>query len=283
MGPAPDTVDLVALLRAARVSPKRALADAAAAGGAEALLDARLGLLTADARERASREIEGWQRRGIDIVSPADPAYPGMLRTAGEPPPLLFVAGRLEARDRPGVAVVGAREASEPGLRAARGFATRLIDDGFPVVSGLAAGIDAAAHEAALAAGGRTVAVVGCGLDHCYPPSNRELQRRIAADGAVVSQFWPETPPGRHTFPLRNEVMARISLATVIVEASERSGTRIQARVALDERRPVLLHASVLERDWARALAERPGVHIVHTPAEVHDVLARCAVSATFG
>jgi DNA processing protein len=275
VGPSPNTVDLVALLRSGLGSRSRTLRAAAELGDPGALLDSRLGLLAADARDRAHCEIEGWRRRGIEVVSTFDPGYPSNLLHAAEPPPLLFLAGRLSDADQRAIAVVGSRQASDRGLRATRAVALRLIDDGFTVVSGLAAGIDTAAHEAALAGGGRTVAVVGCGLDHCYPPENRELQRRIGVEGAVVSPFWPADRPARHTFPERNGVMARMALATVIVEASATSGTRIQGRVALDEGRRVLLLPAVLEQAWARELANRPGVEVVHTPAEVGEALAR--------
>ena len=143
------------------------------------------------------------------------------------------------------------------------------------MVSGLAAGIDTAAHEAALAAGGRTVAVIGTGLRHSYPPENAALQRRIAAEGAVVSQFWPDAPPSRTTFPLRNAVMSGLALGTVVVEASFRSGARLQARLALAHGRPVFLWRAVLDEPWAREVAQRPGVHVIDEPAQVMETVER--------
>lgn len=276
MGVASETVDLVALLRLDWRWAARVLDEAHTAGGVGALVDSHLGLLAGNARERARDEIEGWDRRGIRIASPFDARYPASLRSTGSPPPLLFHAGELTGADDRCVAVIGARQATRRGIRAARAVVWRLVEDGYTVISGLAAGIDTAAHETALDAGGRTVAVVGCGLDHSYPPENAGLQRRIGVEGAVVSPFWPEVPPSRRTFPMRNGVMAGLSLATAIVEASAVSGTRIQARVALAEGRPVLLLPGVLEQDWGAELACRPGVHAVHTTAEVSAALARC-------
>jgi DNA processing protein len=252
------------------------LEEARAAGGVGALVDSQLGLLAGEARQRARQEIDGWLRRGIQIASPFDGGYPAGLRATGSPPPLLFHSGELIDADDRGVAVVGTRRATSRGIRAVRAVVWRLLEDGFTVVSGLAAGIDTAAHEAALDAGGRTVAVVGCGLGHTYPPENAALQRRIGAEGALISPFWPELPPSRRTFPMRNGLMARLSRATAIVEASVTSGTRIQARVALAEGRPVLLLPPVLEQDWGAELACRPGVHAVHTIAEVSAALTRC-------
>jgi DNA processing protein len=123
------------------------------------------------------------------------------------------------------------------------------------------------------------VAVVGTGLQHAYPPQNATLQERIAAECAVVSSFWPETGPVRRNFPLRNAVMSGLSLATIIVEATQTSGARTQARAALAHGRPVLLAAKLLEQPWAQDLAARPGVHVVQSLHELEEALA--ALSST--
>jgi DNA processing protein len=261
------TAALVALLREGRHGWTRYAAEVAAVG-VEAVLDAELGLLAGEAIERARAEIGGWHQRGIHLVSLWDDDYPANLSRVPERPPLLFIAGHLSGADDRSVAVVGARTASQPGRRAAGAIARRLCAAGCTVTSGLAEGVDTAAHEAALKVGGRTTAVVGSGLDHCYPARNAALQRRIALDGAVVSQFWPEARPSRQSFPMRNAVMAGLTLATVIVEASATSGTRIQARMALAAGRPVLLMADLLEQSWARELAQQRGAVVVHSPAD---------------
>jgi DNA processing protein len=137
------------------------------------------------------------------------------------------------------------------------------------VISGLAAGIDTAAHTAALAAGGRTVAVIGTGLHHAYPAQNRQLQERIGHEHLVLSQFLPDGGPTKKTFPMRNAVMSGYAAATVVVEAAHRSGARMQAGLALRHGRPVLLLDTLLEHDWAREHASRPGTHVVKDAGEV--------------
>ncbi|WP_433519959.1 DNA-processing protein DprA [Nonomuraea sp. CA-143628] len=132
----------------------------------------------------------------------------------------------------------------------------------------MAAGVDTAAHQAALKAGGRTVAVIGTGICKHFPPENRDLHREVAAQGAVFSQFWPDRAPDKTTFPLRNGTMSGYSLATIIVEASERSGTRIQARKAVEHGRPVILMRSVVDHtQWGRDAAGKPDVHVAQDAA----------------
>jgi DNA processing protein len=230
---------------------------------------------------QAQADVDRWSAAGIRLLTVLDDDYPCNLRLVHDRPPLVFVAGRLRRGDDRSIAVIGSRRASEEGLAAAKETALGLTRAGFVVVSGLAAGVDTAAHAAALAAGGRTVAVVGAGLGHVYPPENAALQRQIAERGAVVSQFWPETPPSGQTFPLRNAVMSGLALGTVIVEASARSGSRVQARRALGHGRPVFLLRRVLGQAWADELAGRPGVHVVDEPAQVIDIAERLNATDT--
>jgi len=220
-------------------------------------------------------EIESWRADGIELLSVLDPRYPENLRAAYDRPPLLFVAGALDAADARSMAVIGSRQATERGLETARKIAVHMGENGYTVVSGLAAGIDTAAHTAALEHSQRTVAVIGTGLRHTYPPQNAALQHKIASEGAVVSRFWPESPPTRRSFPMRNAVMSGTSLATVIVEASQTSGARIQARLALAQGRRVFLHEQLLSQDWARELATRPGTHVFHTPEQITQTIER--------
>ncbi|MGB2712482.1 MAG: DNA-processing protein DprA [Conexibacter sp.] len=222
-----------------------------------------------------AEEVEAWERDGMRLLTLLDPGYPENLRSVYDRPPFVFVAGQLRTRDARGVAVVGTREASERGLRNARAIAQHLVDADYTVVSGLAAGIDAAAHTAALAHGGRTVAVIGTGLRRPYPAQNADLQHRIAAECAVISQFWPDAPPTRRSFPMRNAVMSGFALATVVVEASHTSGARMQARLALEHGRPVFLLESLLEHEWARDYAERPGTHVVTSPDQITALVNR--------
>ena len=183
--------------------------------------------------------------------------------------------GSLTADDERSVAVVGTRRPSEGGLQRARDIASGLVAAGYTVVSGLADGIDTAAHLAALERGGRTVAVIGTGLHRAYPARNASLQQRIADDAAVVSQFWPDAPPTRTSFPMRNVVMSGLARATVVVEASHTSGARMQARFALEHGRPLFLLGSLLKHDWARQFAERPGTYVVRSADEVVERVER--------
>lgn len=220
-------------------------------------------------------EIEAWEREGMRLLTLLDPGYPENLRSVHDRPPFVFLAGSLEARDTRGVAVVGTRRASDRGVQQARAVAEHLVDADYTVVSGLAAGIDTAAHTAALDHGGRTVAVIGTGLRRSYPAQNAELQQRIAAECAVISQFWPDAPPTKHGFPMRNAVMSGFALATVVVEASHTSGARMQARLALEHARPVFLLESLLEHAWAREYADRPGTHVISSPEQITAVVDR--------
>lgn len=219
--------------------------------------------------DAVSAEIEAWEREDMRLVTVLDPDYPENLRGVHDRPPLIFIRGSLLHRDTDGVAVVGTRQATAGGVEQARAIAVALTDADFTVVSGMAAGIDAAAHTAALNRGCRTVAVVGTGLRRCYPAAHRALQERIVSTGAVISQFWPDQPPTKTTFPLRNATMSGLALATVVVEASHTSGARMQARLALEHGRPVFLLSSLLEHEWARAYAERPGTYVVTHPSEI--------------
>lgn len=275
MDAAGETAALVALLRVGSRSPKWCSEALQRSGSARALLADELGLLAELALEEAAAEVKAWEERHIQVVSPFDPRFPRRLRDANCYPPLLFVAGSLQQAEERRVAVVGTRHPSARGMRAARAIARKLVDAGHTVVSGLAAGIDTAAHEATLEHGGRTVAVIGSGLDHCYPRQNAALQRRIRAEGAVVSQFWPESPPARSSFPLRNALMASLSDACVIVEANAMSGTRIVARAAFQMRRNVILLKDLLEQAWAQELAARSGAVVASSAEEVSQVLER--------
>jgi DNA processing protein len=179
---------------------------------------------------------------------------------------LLFLRGQLLNADGAGVAVIGTRTPSQAGIRTASEIARTLVEAGRTVISGLAAGIDTVAHLAALGAGGRSLAVLGTGLHHAYPPMNAALQTRLQV---LVSQFWPEQGPSRENFPKRNAVMAGVSAATVIVEAGERSGARIQARQAMAQGRPLFLMTPLLVHEWARALATQAGVQVIAAPEEL--------------
>jgi DNA processing protein len=225
--------------------------------------------------EAIEAELEAWSREGIAVRTALDGEYPVNLQTVHDRPPALFVRGKLEIDDQRSVAVVGTRSPTDSGRDQAGAIAHGLVEAGYVVVSGLAAGIDTAAHVAALAAGGRTVAVLGTGLRHVFPKENAELQHRLGGESAVVSHLWPDQGPRRWTFPERNAVMSGFAQATIVIEASQTSGARMQARLALEHGRPVFLVRSLLSHPWAQSYADRPGVHVIDAVDEVIPVLER--------
>ena len=253
-----------------------------AAAAAEAPAQASLfAAAPSDDVETAAADLERWQRAGIRMVSVLDEGYPSNLRMIHQRPPVLFMRGSDDARDATSVAVVGTRQPTPHGIAQARQLATRLVERDIPVISGLATGIDSAAHTAALAAGGRTVAVIGTGIDRAYPRENADLQEEIAARGLLISQFLPGSPPTKVSFPMRNAVMSGYALATVVVEAAYRSGARMQARLALQHGRHVFLLRSLLQHDWARTYADRPGVTVVDNADDVFIGLQRLTPEST--
>jgi DNA processing protein len=175
----------------------------------------------------------------FQAIARRGPGYPPLLAELHDPPPRLFVRGDAAVLSEPGVAVVGARSCSAYGAQVARALARELAAAGLVVVSGLARGVDGEAHRGALEGGGRTVAVLGCGIDRDYPRSHGELARRIVTSGAVVSEYPPGVEPAPWRFPARNRIIAGLSLATVVVEARERSGALITADFALELGRDV--------------------------------------------
>jgi len=191
----------------------------------------------AERRDAALRWIEGGADR--QVLTPGDPAYPAPLLQTADPPLLLYVQGRPELLSARSVAVVGSRQPSAQGLDNARAFAQALGERGYCIVSGLAQGIDAAAHEGALAGGAATGAVMGTGPDRIYPARHRALAQRIAATGVLVSEYAPGSPALPEHFPQRNRIIAGLSLGTLVVEAALRSGSLITARLASEAGREV--------------------------------------------
>jgi DNA processing protein len=206
-------------------------------------------------------------------VTVVDRDYPQTLRLIYNLPPFLLIRGSIADADLRSVAIVGTRNPSSDGIQRAGRMARLLVEQNVTVVSGLARGIDTAAHTAALDAGGRTVAVIGTGVNRCYPSENRELAERIIASGALVSQFWPDSAPTTYTFPRRNVTMSGIAQGTVVIEASSTSGAKMQARLALEHGKKVFLVKSLTQhQEWARSYVENRGVIQVD---EVTDVVAK--------
>lgn len=289
MGPGREQTALVALLRArpAGRSWPQITEEVIASGSAAAVWQRTIPqpLLTVpgqpDLLADAAASISCWQQQGLIVLTVLDADYPARLRAVHQAPPVLFGRGRL-VPDELAVSVVGSRQASERGLQVAGQIAATLSGQGITVLSGLAAGIDTAAHHGALATGGRTVAVLGTGIDRVYPATNAGLHAHIGASGLLLSQFWPAAPPQKHTFLLRNATMSGYGLATVVVEAGEHSGARAQARIAVEHGRPVILTDLVLTATrWAPELLGRPGVYPAATLAQVSDIVTGLAHAAT--
>jgi DNA processing protein len=189
--------------------------------------------------EDARRELRVLEGSGWSLVCRAEPGYPALLREIPDPPTVLSLWGELAPQDEVAVAVVGSRRATPYGLRVAEGLGASLAEAGVTVVSGMARGIDSAAHRGALEAGGRTLAVLGSGLDRIYPRENEALAEAIAGRGAVISEFPLGTPPEAGHFPRRNRVVSGLCQAVVVVEGEAGSGSLITARLALDQGREV--------------------------------------------
>jgi DNA processing protein len=216
------------------------------AGAFEAVC-AVLGMASLESRTRFREALEGARRaldaaraQGITVLAAAEAAYPPLLWQIPDPPVVLWARGRLDLLTHPAVAIVGSRLASEAGLATSRHLAREVSRAGLVVTSGLARGIDGAAHRGALDVGGMTIGVLGSGLDVLYPAAHRGLGQAIAGRGLLVSEFPPGTPPFPRHFPLRNRIISGLSLAVVVVEANERSGSLITARAALEQGRDVL-------------------------------------------
>lgn len=215
----------------------QAPADALRAAGLSVKLIERLMQVRADVDlDRLLNQIE---KQGIAVLTWEDEAYPARLKEIEQPPPVLYVRGALTGQDDWAVAIVGTRRVTAYGRQVTEELASFLGRNGVTVVSGLARGVDAIAHQAALRAGGRTIAVLGCGVERVYPPEHAALAEQIMGAGALVSDYAPGTPPEAANFPPRNRIISGLALATVVVEAGETSGALITAQFAADQGREV--------------------------------------------
>ncbi|HJZ74474.1 MAG TPA: DNA-processing protein DprA [Vicinamibacterales bacterium] len=255
----------------AQTSRAVALEEVIAACGA----DERADSLARRARDEAASLIERARAAGIAPIRSDDDAYPPMLRAIADPPPVLWARGALDALNRPAVAIVGSRAATPYATEVAARLAAELAGRQVVVVSGLARGVDGAAHRGSVQAGGRTIAVMGSGPDVIYPREHDGLAASICRDGALVSELGPGAPPLPEHFPLRNRLISGISLGVVVVEASEKSGSLITARCALDQGRDVMaVPGSVLGgRNRGSHALLKDGAKVVETADDILEEL----------
>jgi DNA processing protein len=233
-------------------------------------------------RSRAAAAIEAGRSQRVTVVSWNDAAYPPALTTIADPPFVLWVRGVAASLSTPAVAIVGARAASAYALTVAERLAADLAGAGLTVVSGLARGVDSAAHRGAISAGGTTIGVLGSGIDVIYPPEHGPLVRDIEKSGAVISELVPGTVPQPRFFPMRNRIISGLTRAVVVIEAGEKSGSLITARCALEQGRDVLaVPGNVLSgRNRGAHALLRDGATIVES---VDDILAELGMSAAVG
>ncbi len=274
--PALSCADLTTLLAAAGGEPQRAL-EVRVVRAAQ-LSPAAREFITAPAESAVAADLSWLGRSGAHILLCTDPEYPPLLRQIAAPPAALYVLGSAAALSSPQLAMVGSRSPTPAGRATAHEFAAWFVRAGLTVTSGLAVGIDAASHEGALAGGGQTVAVCGTGLDQVYPPEHQGLAQRIAAHGALVSEFPPGTGPARANFPRRNRIISGLSVGTLVVEAARFSGSLITARLAVESGREVFAIPGSIHSALSRGCHQliKQGAKLVE---EAADVLSELQIS----
>lgn len=220
-------------------------------------------------------EIDLCRRHEIRILLDSEPDYPRILREIADPPGVLYISGGLNPRDAAAIAIVGSRHATHYGIAQAERLAASLARAGLTIISGLARGIDAAAHRGALSAGGRTLAVLGSGLLNIYPPEHRELAAQVRASGAMLSELAVRSKPLPGTFPQRNRLISGLSLGVIVVEASDRSGALITARHAMEQGREVFAVPGRVDSRMSRGCHRliRDGAKLVETADDVLEEL----------
>ena len=253
----------------------------------EALREAGLGAKIAEnvVRTRSSidldREWESIQKEGITVLTWEDEEYPRRLKEIDQPPPVLYVKGKLSPEDEWPVAIVGTRRVTAYGRQVTDEIASTLSRNGLTIISGMARGVDAIAHQAALNAGGRTIAVLGCGVDRVYPPEHKGLSERIVEQGALISDYAPGTPPEASNFPPRNRIISGLSMAVVVAEAGQRSGALITASFAADQGRDVFAVPGNIMSPQSRGTNRliQEGAFLIVKPNDVLEVLSLTMVT----
>lgn len=247
----------------------------------EALVEAGLNLKIAENVLKTRKEVDlerfmdQIQRKGIQVLIREDDSYPARLREIDQPPPVLYLRGSLNGDDAWTVAVVGTRRVTVYGRQVAEELSTFLASNGITVVSGLARGVDAIAHDSALKAGGRSIAVLGSGVDRIYPPENTSLAERVIQHGAILSDYAPGTPPDGINFPPRNRIISGLSQAVVVIEAGDTSGALITASFAADQGREVFAVPGNIQAPQSKGTNRliQEGAHPLLKPEDVLEVL----------
>ena len=227
------------------------------------------------ARRSIERELIAIERGRIQVRSVLDPTYPRRLKMIADPPPLLYLTGALTEQDELAVAIVGARRATAAGRILTEELSHDLAALGVTVVSGLARGVDAAAHRGALAAQGRTIAVLGCGIDQTYPPEHERLRRQIEERGMVLSEVPVGAPPHSHHFPRRNRIISGLSMGVVVTEAAINSGSLITARLAAEQGREVFAVPGFVKEDTSRGTNAllKEGASLIERAQDIIDAI----------
>ncbi|MEP6887774.1 MAG: DNA-processing protein DprA [Nitrospirales bacterium] len=205
-----------------------------------------------EAKRAVDEELKSLEALGIAVIALSDPEYPSRLKTIHDPPPVLYVSGALSPADQHAIAIVGSRKATAVGRVFTEQLSRELASLGFTIVSGLARGVDAAAHRGALAVKGRTVAVLGCGLDRTYPPEHQALRRQVESSGAVIAELPLGSSPHGYHFPRRNRLISGMCLGVVVTEAALESGSLITARLAAEQEREVFAVPGFVKADTSR-------------------------------
>jgi DNA processing protein len=221
------------------------------------------------------RELTAVERKRIEVLSALDSTYPMRLKMIADPPPLLYITGALTEQDEMAMAIVGARRATAAGRAMTEELSHDLAEAGMTVVSGLARGVDAAAHQGALAAKGRTIAVLGCGIDRTYPPEHERLRGQIEERGAILSEAPMGAPPHSHHFPRRNRIISGLSLGVIVTEAAIRSGSLITARLAAEQGREVFAVPGFVKEDTSRGTNAllKEGAALIERAQDVIDAI----------
>lgn len=226
--------------------------------------------------------IDECNENGIEVISIDEPSYPGLLKEISSPPVVLYARGQLLPEDAIAIAVVGSRHATHYGKTQAESIGRSLAAAGFTVVSGLARGVDAAAHLGALKAGGRTLAVLGSGLLSIYPSEHQRLARQISEQGALLSEYYPSRTPRSGAFPERNRIVTGLCLGTIVVEAAQRSGALISARLAMEQDREVFAVPGPINSRMSKGCHQllKDGAKLVETIEDVLEELGPLATPA---